>query len=829
MSLPLAAGRAAPQAVPPAVRARAQPDPPCRHCGLPVPAARVQPLRELQFCCDGCESVFDILRSAGLTEYYRQRDSREERGSSPQRSRCKFEELDELAFRDNYTRAVAGGLRRCEFFVEGVHCSACVWLLERLPRVAPAVLEARYDMTRSVLQIAWDPSSAALSEIARRLDSLGYTPHPTHSTTLAAEQRKGDRALLLRLGIAGAAAGNVMLMALALYSGEYAGMGAEYAALFRGGSFAIATPAIFWAGSVFFRGAFASLRTRAPHMDLPVSLGLLAGYLWSAVNTLRGRGDVYFDSLCTLTFLLLVGRYLQRTHQRRSAKVSDLLNALAPTTACLIEGDARREVPAATLHAGSVVEVRVGERITVDGVVCRGSSALDTALLTGESFPEEVSVGDRVHAGTTNLAATIRVRVESVAGETRLGRLMHSVEATQRERAPIVRLADRVAGYFVWAILALAALTLLVWCRLDPSHAIDHTVALLVVTCPCALGMATPLAVSAALRAAARSGVLFKGGEFIEELARPGVIVFDKTGTLTEGRLALSSFEGDDALKPLVRAAEATSGHPIARAFQRAIEDSGLSCEAREEFPGGVRARVEGRDVLVGSQSLLREKLGSLPSWSVARVRAHAAAGRTPVLIAVDGEVCAIAAFADTLRSDARASLKKLAALGFQFEVLSGDDQRVVDAVVAELSVPLRKATGGASPEAKLAAIAGLRADGQRVFMVGDGVNDAAAMAAANVGIAVHGGAEACLSAADVFTTRPGLESVALAAQGSRRTMRVIGTGIGLSLAYNVLGVGLAVTGRLDPLMAAVLMPLSSISVVSAALRARTFIRTSKA
>ncbi|HKO47378.1 MAG TPA: heavy metal translocating P-type ATPase, partial [Polyangiaceae bacterium] len=435
----------------------------------------------------------------------------------------------------------------------------------------------------------------------------------------------------------------------------------------------------------------------------------------------------------------------------------------------------------------------------------------------------EVGIGDRVHAGTTNLSSRLRVRVESVGVETRLGRLMQSVEATQRERAPVVRFADRVAGYFVLAIVGIAALTLLVWLRLDASHAIDNTVALLVVTCPCALGMATPLAVSAALRSAARRGILFKGGEFIEELAHPGVIVFDKTGTLTEGRLDLVSWYGDESSKDLVRAAEATSGHPIARAFQRSIEESGLPCEERREYPGGVRALVSGRDVLVGSPSFVRATLGSLPVWAVTRTQTQAAAGRTPVLVAIDGEVSAMAAFADVVRADAAASLAKLAELGFQLEVQSGDDQRVVDSVVRELGVPLLNGKGGASPEAKRALIADFRAAGQRVFMVGDGVNDAAAMAAANVGIAIHGGAEACLSAADVFTTRPGLETVALAAAGSKRTMLVIRIGIALSLAYNVIGVALAVTGRLDPLWAAVLMPISSITVVTAALRARTF------
>ena len=662
-----------------------------------------------------------------------------------------------------------------------------------------------------------------MSAVARALASLGYCPHPTSSTGLAEAQRKADRALLLRLGIAGAAAGNVMLMALALYSGKFSGMGSEYLTFFRWGSLLIATPTVFWTGSVFFSGALASLRTRTPHLDLPVSLGIFAGYLGSAFNTVRARGDIYFDSLCTLIFLLLVGRYLQRTHQRRSSKASDLISALAPTTARLIDGDAVRDVAATDVAAGATVEVLPGERVAVDGVVTLGTSALDTSLLTGESLPQEVTIGDRVHAGTTNQAATIRVRVESSGAQTRLGRLMHSVETTQKERAPIVRLADRVAGHFVIAIVAIAGMTLLFWLRLDPSHALDHTVALLVVTCPCALGMATPLAVSAALRQAAAAGILFKGGEFVEELARSGVVVFDKTGTLTEGRLELVAWSGDESVKPLVRAAEAVSGHPIARAVQRALMADELACSQRIELAGGIRARVLGDEVLLGSLALMVRELGSIPAWVHGLADAHAKAGRTPVIVAVNGEVRALAAFADTVRVDAAAGLRRLSALGFQLEVLSGDQQQVVDAVVDQLGLPFVSATGGASPEDKLAHVSRLRDCGQRVFMVGDGVNDAAAMARANVGIAVHGGAEACLAAADVFTTRAGLEPVALAAEGSRRVVRAIRSGIGLSLAYNSIGIALAVTGRLDPLLAAVLMPLSSISVVTLALRARTF------
>ena len=737
----------------------------------------------------------------------------------------KYQELDDPAFQQQNCTTNERGQRSVELLLEGVHCSACVWLVERLGRVVPGVVSSRLDLSRNVVALTYSPELTQLSALARGLDSLGYSPHALDGSAASATTAR-ERELLLRLGIAGAAAGNVMLMAFALYGGAFSGMEAQYQALFRWASLGIATPAVFWAGAVFLRGAWAALRTRTPHMDVPVSVGILAGYIGGAVNTLRGQGEIYFDSLCTLIFLLLVGRYLQQTHQRRSRSQSELLLALAPQTARLVDGESERDVRAAGVPTLAMVSVRAGERIPVDGVVARGQGTVDTSLLTGEPLPVDVDVSDRVYAGTSCQAGELFIRTESAGASTRLGRLMASVETTQRERSPIVRLADRVAGYFVVAILALAGLTLLLWLYLDPSHAIDHTVALLVVTCPCALGMATPLGVSVALSRAANAGVLFKGGEYVEALARPGVMVFDKTGTLTAGQPELLAWSGDTSLQPSLRAMEALSTHPLARSVQRAFPENRLMVDELEELPqGGLRAKVDGRRLLVGSQALLTRELGLLPAWSERFVTEQAQASRTPVLIARDGVVVAAAAFGDALRGDTKASLTALAKLGFRFEILSGDHQTVVDAVARELGVDLAKARGRQSPEAKLKRITRLRQQGERVFMIGDGVNDAGAMAAASVGIAVHGGAEAALGAADIFTTRSGLSAVVDAAIGARRALAAIRRGIVISLGYNVVGIALAASGILSPLLAAIMMPLSSISVVTLALRARTFER----
>ncbi len=797
----------------------------CAHCTLPVPPALAR-AEGPAFCCAGCQSVYAIVHAAGLQRYYTDREPALGQATPARLSQRKYEDLDDAAFQESHCRQSADGLQSTELLLEGIHCSACVWLVERLARVVPGVVASRLDLGRAVLEVSWDPARVRLSAVARGLASLGYQPHPTSATAAIAERRAGDRALLLRLGVAGAVAGNVMLMAFALYSGSAESMAPEYRTLFRWASLVLATPSVFWSGSIFLRGAWAALRTRTPHMDVPVSVGLLVGYAGGAWSTLRGSGEVYFDTLCTLVFLLLIGRYLQRSQHRRSSSKTELLTALSPSTARCIEGDTEREVPTNSLEPQALVRVAAGERIPVDGTITRGSAGIDASLLTGESIPSAAGIADRVYAGTTCESGDIWIRVESTGKNTRVGRLLASVEAAQRERAPIVRFADRVAGHFVLGILAIAGLTLLGWWHFDSSHAIDHTIALLVVTCPCALGMATPLAVSAALRQAALAGVLFKGGEHLEALAQPGIMVFDKTGTLTQGQPELLAWDGDETVKPLLRAAEAFSSHPLARSLQRALPANELTCHSVQEQPlGGLRAVVDGKALLVGSAALVESELGTLPAWAAERVQAHAEVGRTPIVIASEGVVRAVAAFGDALRADATQSLLRLAELGYTFHVLSGDHQRVVDNVIKGLGVPLLSARGGVSPEGKLAEVARLRARGERVYMVGDGLNDAGAMAAADVGIAVHGGAEACLSAADVLTTRPGLSRVVEAARGARRTLAVIHRGIWLSLAYNALGIGLAVSGMLNPLVAAVLMPLSSLSVVTLALRARTFTR----
>jgi len=791
----------------------------CAHCELPLSRAAVVERDGLGFCCAGCSAVHAAIHAAGLGAFYSERElsSADVRPARP--SGRRFAELDDPALIAGF-EIFPDGTLGAELALEGVHCAACVWLVESLPRVVPGVREARLDFGRSSASVRWAPGETELSTIGAALDRLGYTPHLPGAQRIS---HRGERALLMRLGVAGAIAGNVMLMALALYSGAGTGIDGDYASFFRWGSLILALPAVIYCAAPFYRGGWGSLVTRTPNMDLPIAIGISAGFASGALNTFRGQGEVYFDTITVLIFLLLVGRWLGQRQQRRAATAADFALALAPSTARLVEGDVRRELRAENVPNGALVEVLPGERVPVDGRIEVGQSSIDARLLTGESLAVEVKTGDRVYAGTENLTATLLLRSEHAGRETRVGQLVRSMERAQRERAPIVRAADRIAARFVLVVIALAAITLAVWWRVDPTLAVEHAVALLVVTCPCALGMATPLSVSVALGRAARRGILVKSGEVLEALARPSALVFDKTGTLTAGRPELLEWSGSRETALRASAAERGCEHPLARGFQRAFPaaDQPPALDV-ERLPGaGVRATVGDHRLLVGTPELLTTAGVLVPEEIQQRIVQLAANGATPVLVAEDGVFAGLAAFGDALRPDSAASLSALAATGATVSILSGDHPLVVERVARALSVSAWR--GAVTPEQKLEEIRARVARGERVVMVGDGVNDAAAMSAATVGFAVHGGAEASLLAADVFATEPGVAPVLEAIDGAQRTLRAIHRGLAFSLAYNAVGVGLAMSGALSPLVAAVMMPLSSLTVLASALRSSAF------
>lgn len=795
----------------------------CAHCGLPVPAGCIDDSAGEQFCCEGCRTVYRVIHGCGLERFYRLRDRSGWTAAASRATGQRYAEYDDAAFLSAYARPGPDGTWSIELLLEGVHCGACVWLVEKLPRLVHGVVEARLNLRRSRVHIVWDPSLVHLSAIARALDSLGYPPHPARATAAEALRRADDRRLLVRLAIAGAAAGNAMLLAIALYAGAAAGMEPAYEALLRGASAVVGLIAVAWPGSLFFRGAWAALRTRTPNIDVPIALGLGVGAVSGLINTVRFSGEIYFDSLTMLVFLLLVARWIQGRQQRQAADAVELLFTLTPTRARRLRDGDVEEVAIGSLRPGDVVEIRAQESVPVDGQVLEGESLVDQTLLTGESHPVAAAAGDRVHAGAVSLTGRLCVRVEAAGEATRVGQLMRLVEDALRHKAPIVHLMNRVAGRFIVAVVLLACATLAMWLWLDPNRAAEHTIALLIVACPCALGLATPLALAVGVGRAAQRGILIKGGAALEQLARTGTILLDKTGTVTCGRMSLVRWHGPEEVKSLVAAVEARASHPIARALCAALTtDAAPIAEQVVQSPGGIAGVVAGRSVMVGSQAFLRAAAVPEPGWVHDFLATAAGESLTPVLVAVEGEVAAAAALGDELQPEAARCIASLRASGWRVGLLSGDHPALVGRVARRLGVDAAEHQGGLSPEEKRAIVES-RARDQTVVMVGDGVNDAASLAAAHVGIAVCGGAEASLAAADVYLSRPGLGSLLELMGAARRTLRVIHRCLAASLVYNCAGVGLAMAGLITPLLAALLMPISSLTVVGLAVGVRTF------
>ncbi len=804
----------------------------CTHCGAIVPAGLVDPRSSEQFCCDGCRSAFGIARACRLDSPPQRPGGPLEAGGSATGAGS-FAELDDPAFTRVFVRPRPDGLSSVDLLVEGVHCAGCVAVLERLPRIVPGVIEAVLNFRLATLRVVFDPSRTSVSTIARAIDAMGYRPHPARDRSAEQARRLEERHALIRIGVAGACAGNVMIFAFALYGGVFGGIQPQFELLFRGLSAAVGTLCLAWPGRAFFRNAWAAVRTRTVNLDVPICFALGAGGVMGVVNTVLNRGEIYFDSVTAIVFLLLIGRFIQQRQQRRAADAVELLFSLIPSRVRRVEGDAAHLVPVEALAVGDLVEVLAGDSVPVDGVVESGASHVDESLLTGESTPIEVGPGALVHAGSANLSGVLRVRTQATGRDTRAGRLMGMIEECAQRRPPISHFTDRVSRWFVVGVIVASLVTFVVWLQRDPAHAIDHATSMLIVTCPCMLGLAAPLVMATSIGRAARQGILIKGADVLESLSTPGTLILDKTGTVTQGRAALARREGDAQAIQLLALLETRSTHPLARAIVQGV----LTAQERDLAPqsiadveqttgGGIRGTVQGRLVAAGTRAFLSSLRVPLDARAEDLERAVAQDGLTPILIAVDSRIVAAVGVGDPVRPDARESVQRLIKGGWNVELLSGDHPSSVRAAGATLGLEERACQGGVTPEGKLAVIERRtreRTDGRPIVMVGDGVNDSAALAAASVGIAVHGGSEASLSAADVYLSRPGLAPILDAIDGGRRAMGTIRLTLWASLLYNLIAGSFTLAGQIAPWIAAILMPLNSLTVTLIAVSTPAF------
>ncbi len=735
----------------------------------------------------------------GMGEFYalREKSGTFRRASRPPAAKAAFAYLDDPEFLRLYSEVVDGE-RRMTFYLEGIHCLACLWLLQKVPEFAPGVRRVEIDAGRSTARVVLDLSAKA-ADAAGAFELLGYRPHAVREREDEELRRREDRLLLMRVAVAGACAMNIMLLAIS----DYAGASGSLLNVFRWTSFALFLPVLGFSAAPLFRSAWASLRARSVSIDVPVCLGLSFGFLSSAVNLLRGSGGVYFDSLSTLVFLLLAGRLVLARAQRGAVERSRLLHFLTPSMARVLRAGDWKEVALDSVKPGERVEIRAGEAVPVDGVVDEGRSHVDASALTGESLPRLAAEGAALFAGTTNLDAPLRARVTACGYRTRLGRILEEVERASAKPSQAARAADHAGKYFVGAVLTLSAAAFAIGLRHGPAQAFQRALATAIVTCPCGLALATPLAQSIAIGRAAAAGILIKGADALERLGEIDEVFLDKTGTLTEGALGVVSWEAEDSAATLAAAAlESRSAHPIARAiFARLSESVGPLPEVKDfrEVAGeGVSGRIDGVSYGVGADEGERGGDSASPG-SIA----------TAVAVTRGGRIVARAHLSDRLRADAAQTVAALRAMGLRVRVLSGDSPAAAAEAARILGLTAQDAIGAAMPEDKKRIVSA----SPRAMMVGDGANDAVALASAFVGVAAHGGMEVSLRAADAYLSRPGTAPIAALVRLGRGTRTTIMRNLIFSAAYNLIGAALALSGRVGPLFAAVLMPLSAITV----------------
>jgi Cu2+-exporting ATPase len=790
---------------------------PCYHCGLPVPAGsqfHAQVLGEKRLlCCPGCQAVAEAIVAGGLEHYYKHRS---ERAGNPQELPQALP--DELALLDRADVQAPfvehqGELSETNLLIEGISCAACAWLIEKHLRGLPGVAEANLNLSNHRLQVRWVDSQLPLSQLFKELRKIGYAGHPWQADAATEQLTRENRRAMRQLGVAGLLWIQVMMATMATWPEFNIDLSPELDKILRWVSLFLTTPIVFYCCGQFFRGAMRDLRTRHLSMDLSVSLAIGGAYAAGIWSTVTGDGELYFDAVGMFALFLLAGRYLERRARERTAAATAQLVQLLPASCLRLDADGHTQrVLLSELRTGEQVLVPPGALLPADGRILSGQSSVDESLLTGEYLPQPRGVGDSVTAGTLNVEGPLTVEVEALGDATRLSAIVRLLERAQSDKPRLAEIAEQTAQWFLLIVLLVAAIVGLVWWQIDSSRAFWVVLALLVATCPCALALATPTALTAATGSLHKLGMLLTRGHVLEGLNQIDTVIFDKTGTLTEGRLTLSAIHplgelDSDACLALAAALEIRSEHPIARAFGRATQ----AAERVDNIPGlGLQGWVADRQLRIGQAAFVSELSGQAPP--------EIPADRGQWLLLGDRQgPLAWFVLDDRLRDDAPALLAACRERGWQVLLLSGDSSPMVAEVAHQLGI--EQARGGLTPDAKLAELKKLHEQGRRVLMLGDGVNDVPVLAGADISVAMGGATDLAKTSADAVLLSNRLTSLIQAFNLARRTRRIIIENLTWASLYNGLVLPFAALGWITPIWAALGMSLSSLLVVLNALR----------
>jgi Cu2+-exporting ATPase len=798
----------------------------CYHCGQPLPrgidlkveiAGAAQPM-----CCRGCQAVAEAIVAGGLTDYYRFRTqpAPTARETVPEFLRQSMV-YDNPAVQKSFVRQTGSREREASLILEGIVCAACIWLNEQHLAKLPGVLAVSINYATHRARVRWDDAQVHLSRILQAVSEIGYLAHP-YDPNRAQEILERERRLQLRrLAVAAAFGMQVMILAVALYAGTFTGIEDEFQNLFHWLSLVLTLPVLGYSAQPFFRSAYRDLRRKRVGMDVPVSLGLGIAFAGSVWATVIGHGEVYYDSVVMFVFFLLTGRYFELAGRKRAAEVSEALVHMLPVTATRLVNGEQEAVPAIELNSGDLVLVRPGESIPADGHVHEGRSSVDESLLTGESLPLVKTPGMVLIGGSINIESPLTMHVGNTGEDTVLSAILRLLDRAQTEKPMIAAAADRAASWFVASVLLLAAGAALFWYLHDPVHWLPITIAVLVVTCPCALSLATPTAITAATGRLMRRGLVTTRGHALETLARANTFVFDKTGTLTYGRLRLLDTHtytqlGTSECLALAATLEQHSEHPIARAMRVSTDELRHAATDVVNTPGaGLSGAINGQRYYLGTAAFLRSAAGVLVhNAAFTDLRAG---GNTLVLLSDTRQLLAAFVIGDEVRAGAKLLIAELQRQGKRVLLLTGDHPGAAQRVARETGI--REFEADLRPQDKLARVHVLANQGDIVAMVGDGVNDAAALAAAHVSVAMGSGTQIAAASADMVLLSEHLPHLAEAVLVARKTLRIIHQNMAWAVGYNLFALPFAAFGLIAPWMAALGMSASSLVVVANALR----------
>ncbi len=790
----------------------------CTHCNLTFPEevmiAEQQNEKQLFFCCKGCQGVYHLLNSEGLDTFY---DKLGDTKLQPAiQSNEDLEKFDLEGFRNKYITTHEDGLCEINLIIEGIHCSACVWLNEKVLHKTDGVIETSINYTNNKAKIIWDPEVIRLSKIIETIRSIGYNAYP-YDPKLQEERAISTRkTYYTRILVAVFGAMNIMWLAVAHYAGYFGGIQQSFKDILNVAEFILATPVLFYSGWIFFRGAYYGYKNHIVNMDTLVASGALSAYIYSIYAMITQRGEVYFDSVVMIITFVLVGKYLEVLSKKHAVDTLDSLMGSTPTEVTTLKDGVKSLVSIENIVAGDIIELKPGEKVVIDGEVTWGQGSFDESSLTGENEHVYKKRDDTILSGSVCLDSVVHYSATKDASHSMLTSIVNLLEESITKKPRIEQLANSVSGYFSTVILIIALLTFVGWYFWTESfeQALIVGISVIVIACPCALGLATPMATLVGISVAAKRGILFKEASFLETMAKSDILALDKTGTITEGKPSVVKADSYEAFDPsLLYALVSTSNHPISKGVKAYLEGTQENLEplTLEEITTveakGIKARYQNRSLLGGNAELMQASKLDLDTDSPNAL----------FFFTIDDRLVARFELTDTIREGAAQAIKKIQDLGIKVVMLTGDHEQSAQKVAKEVGIEAVHAK--LLPQDKAALIDRFHQEGHVVVMAGDGINDAIALASSDISIAMGNGADVAISVSDIVLLDEKPESIYESYRLSQRTFGAVKENLGFSLLYNVVAVPLAVMGFVNPLVAALSMSLSSLVVVGNSMR----------